>query len=46
MSSGYNIIEILLGLPRIATNLRNQKIDTEGCILVLQIALELRNLFP
>lgn len=34
-----------LGLPGTATNLRNQKIHTEWCVLVVQEALELCNLF-
>jgi hypothetical protein len=35
----------LLGLPGTASNLRNKKIHTERCILVVQEALELCNLF-
>lgn len=37
--------ESLLGLPRTAANLRNKKIHTEWCVLVVQEALELCNLF-
>ena len=35
----------LLGLTRTTTNLRKQKINTEGRVLVLQVTLELGDLF-
>jgi hypothetical protein len=35
----------LLSLPGTATNLRNQEVNTERCILVVEEALEFRDLF-
>lgn len=35
----------LLGLAGTATNLREKKVDTEGSVLVVQVALEFGNLF-
>jgi hypothetical protein len=43
---GLRITGNLLSLPGTAANLRNQEIDTEGSILVVEEALEFRNLFP
>lgn len=40
--SGLNI----LGLAGTATDLRKQKINTEWCVLVLQVSLELCDLLP
>lgn len=36
----------ILGLASTATDLRKQEIDTEWCILVLEVSLELGNLLP
>jgi hypothetical protein len=36
----------VLGLAGVATDLGEQQVDTEGCVLVDEVALELLDLFP
>jgi hypothetical protein len=46
MSRALSIGRDILGLASGAANLGKEKVDTEGSVLVREIALELVNLFP